>query len=371
MKYYLLAGEASGDLHGSNLIYAIKQSDPQADIRAWGGDMMEAAGAKIEKHYRELAFMGFVEVIQHLGTILGNIKKCKVDIEEFQPDVIVFIDYPGFNMRIAKWAHLNGFKTAYYISPTVWAWKENRVHHIHKYVDEMMVILPFEKPFYAKYEYPVHYVGHPLVEVLEKEKLKPSSLEELKGSSKILALLPGSRTQEIKKLLPLMLDVASELDNYKVVIAQAPGQEAKLYEEIIGENKTVYLVKGKTYDLLKIADAAIVTSGTATLETALFEVPQVVVYVTNSVTYAIAKRLVKTKYISLVNLILDKFSVVELIQDEYSKPALTKALFEITNNEKFIQQQKSDYKLLWQMLAKDNKASINVAEIVFELAKKK
>lgn len=368
MKYYIIAGEASGDLHAANLIKALKQKDPEAQIRAWGGDLMQAVGAEIVKHYRELAFMGLVEVIRHLGTILKNISFCKADIRAFQPDVILFVDYPGFNMRIAKWAHQQGFRTAYYISPTVWAWKENRVHHINKYVDEMMVILPFEKPFYAKYNYPVHYVGHPLVEVMEAELQRPSLLSKEK---KVLALLPGSRTQEIKKLLPLMLEVAATMPDYKVLIAQAPAQDEALYAALINGNRSVSLIKGKTYEILKIADAAIVASGTATLEAALLGVPQVVVYKTSPLTFKIVKAMAKIEYVALPNIILGKLSVVELLQDDFTLPALQKAVADITVNKDNIDRMQTDYSKVWHMLAHDGKASENAAGIVYELAIRK
>ncbi|WP_222165282.1 lipid-A-disaccharide synthase [Edaphocola aurantiacus] len=366
MKYYIIAGEASGDLHGSNMIRALKQTDHEADIRCWGGDMMQAAGGHVVKHYRDLAFMGFVEVVKHLGTILGNIKLCKKDIADFNPDVVVFIDYPGFNMRIAQWAKLQGYKTAYYISPTVWAWKEKRVHHINKYVDEMMVILPFEKAYYDKYGYRVRYVGHPLMEVINAEENKPSSLD--KKDKKIIALLPGSRTQEIRKLLPVMLECAQRYPEYECIIAQAPAQDAALYQEFIGNNPSVRLVQHKTYDILKIADAAIVTSGTATLETALLEVPQVVVYKINPITYNLAKRLVKVKYISLVNLILDRPAVRELIQDDYTVPNLQQALESILYNNDAISEMKAAYKTLKQMLQADHMASELVAATIYKLA---
>ncbi|RQO31918.1 lipid-A-disaccharide synthase [Taibaiella sp. KBW10] len=370
MKYYIIAGEASGDLHASNVLKALKTLDSQADFRCWGGDLMQAAGGYIVKHYKDLAFMGFIEVIQHLGTILKNIKFCKEDILQYQPDVILFVDYPGFNMRMAKWAKLQGFKTAYYVSPTVWAWKEKRVHHIHKYVDKMMVILPFEKAYYDKYGYKVHYVGHPLIEVMEKELAIPSSLLPEQGR-KTIALLPGSRTQEIKKMLPVILECMQAYPDYDCIIAQAPAQEETLYKSIIGDNKQVRLLKNKTYDILKIADAAIVTSGTATLETALLGVPQVVVYKTSPTTYRIARHFVKVKYISLVNLILDKPSVMELIQEDCTVVRLSAALKDILDEGARRQPILADYKLLWQSLAHQNKASLEVAHIVSQLAQKK
>ena len=369
MKYYIIAGEASGDLHGSNMIRALKQQDPEADIRCWGGDLMQAAGGNVVKHYRDLAFMGFVEVIRHLGTIMGNIRFCKNDIASFKPDVVVFIDYPGFNMRIAQWAKLQGYKTAYYISPTVWAWKEKRVHHIHKYVDEMMVILPFEKAYYDKYGYKVSYVGHPLMEVMKKEEMKPSTLEKSAGK-KIIALLPGSRTQEIRKLLPIMLECVAKYADCECIIAQAPAQDAALYHEFTGDNPAVKLVQHKTYDILKIADAALVSSGTATLETALLGVPQVVVYKINPLTYTLAKNLVKVKYISLVNLILDRPAVKELIQDDCTVANVQTALDDILHNNEVISTMKADYDTLKRMLHADHNASELVAETVYRLALK-
>lgn len=368
MKYYIIAGEASGDLHASNLIRALMQKDAKAEVRAWGGDLMQSAGAEIVKHYRDLAFMGLIEVLGHLKTILRNISFCKADIAAFKPDVVLFVDYPGFNMRIAKWAHLNGFRTAYYISPTVWAWKEGRVHHINRYVDEMMVILPFEKPFYAKYNYPVHYVGHPLAEVMEAELQKPSTIRQ--RQEKVLALLPGSRTQEIKKLLPLMLDVAASMPDHEVLVAQAPAQSEELYRSIIGDKSAVSLVKGKTYDLLKIADAAIVASGTATLETALLGVPQVVVYKTNALTFKIVKAMAKTRYVALPNIILGKLSVVELLQNDFTLSNLKQAMADITINGDNMDRIQADYTKVWQLLAHDGKASENAAKIVFDLAQR-
>jgi lipid-A-disaccharide synthase len=365
MKYYIIAGEASGDLHASNVIKAIKEIDNQAEIRAWGGDLMQHAGALLAKHYKDLAFMGIIEVAKHFNTIRKNISFCKEDITSFQPDVILFVDYPGFNLRIAKWAHLHGFKTAYYISPTVWAWKEGRVHQINKYVDEMMVILPFEKPFYDKFNYRVHYVGHPLVEVIQQELERTNRLKE---EEKIIALLPGSRTQEIKKLLPLMLAVAETFPEYQIVIAQAPGQDAGLYLPYLKGNSAIKLVKGRTYDLLKSASVAIVASGTATLETALLGVPQVVVYKTNALTFQIAKRMVRTKYVALPNLILNKLSVVELLQHDFTFEKLKAALEDITLNKDNIDRMQADYTKIWELLAHDYSTSVQVAQIVCQLA---
>lgn len=326
MKYYIIAGEASGDLHGSNLMKALYKQDPQADIRFWGGDLMQNVGGTLVKHYRELAFMGFIEVIFNLKTILNNITFCKIDIEKFQPDVIVFIDYPGFNMRIAKWAKAKGIPTHYYVSPQIWAWKENRIAAIKRDVDKMYVILPFEKEFYEnKHQYGVEFVGHPLIDAIHARI--PVNEETFRSENnlddrKIIALLPGSRKQEIKKMLSVMLSVVDEFPDYQFVIAGAPGQEFEFYSQFL-ENNSVKFIANRTYDLLDISYAALVTSGTATLETALFKVPEVVCYKGSWASYQIAKRIITLKYISLVNLIMDRQVVTELIQDQFNKPNLT------------------------------------------------
>jgi lipid-A-disaccharide synthase len=332
MKYYLIAGEASGDLHGANLMKALKNEDPQADFRFWGGDLMKATGGVEVKHYRDLAFMGFAEVILNLGTILKNIKLCKKDIEAYNPDVIIFIDYPGFNLRIAKWARQKGYKTHYYISPQIWAWKEGRIKEIKKDVDEMYVILPFEKDFYEnKHKFPVHFVGHPLIDAIyNRKQVLPETFKKENGldDRPIIALLPGSRKQEITKMLEIMISVAKDFKNYQFVIAGAPSQDKSFYETFLS-TKNVHFVTNKTYDLLSISDAALVTSGTATLETALFKVPQVVCYKGSRVSYEIAKRVIKLEYISLVNLILNKTVVTELIQTDFNKKRLKEELTNI------------------------------------------
>jgi lipid-A-disaccharide synthase len=325
MKYYIIAGEASGDLHAANLIKALLKKDEQAEIRAWGGDLMQNAGATLVKHYRELAFMGFWEVITNLKTILKNIKFCKKDIATFQPDAIVFIDYPGFNMRIAKWAKEKGIPTHYYISPQIWAWKENRIKEIKRDVDFMYVILPFEKDFYEeKHHFPVHFVGHPLLDAIDnRPTVNENEFRRKHGLSKlpVIALLPGSRKQEIEKMLQTMLSMLKHFPNYQFVIAGAPSQEDEFYMQFIEDTK-VALVKNETYDLLSISTAALVTSGTATLETALFKVPEVVCYKGNFISYHIAKRIVQLKYISLVNLIMDEEVVTELIQNDFNEKRL-------------------------------------------------
>ena len=318
MKYYIIAGEASGDLHGANLMKALYKEDPNAEIRFWGGDLMQAVGGTMVKHYRELAFMGFIEVVLNLKTILNNIKICKKDIANFQPDAIIFIDYPGFNMRIATWAKERKIPTHYYISPQIWAWKENRIKAIKRDVDFMYVILPFEKDFYEnKHQFPVHFVGHPLIDAIEnRTTIDNATFRTTNNLSEkpIIALLPGSRKQEITKMLSLMLSVVSDFKEYQFVIAGAPSQDLELYHPFLNEN--VAFISNKTYDLLSVAHAALVTSGTATLETALFKVPEVVCYKGSWISYQIAKRVITLKYISLVNLIMDKEVVKELIQDE-------------------------------------------------------
>lgn len=368
MKYYIIAGEASGDLNGSNLIKELKQLDPSGAYRCWGGDLMEEAGASVVKHYRELAFMGFAEVIKNLPTILNNLKFCKADILGFRPDVLILIDYPGFNLRIAKWAKEQGFKVVYYISPQVWAWKESRVKLIKKVVDLMLVILPFEKEFYDKWEYKVKYVGHPLAEVTERYLKHPGPLvtagsrEENKDKD-IIALLPGSRKQEIMVKLPIMLQAARNFPQYRFIVSQAPGQPAGLYQQLISAYPHVEMAPaGQNYALLSRSRAALVTSGTATLETALFGVPQVVCYKGSAISYHIAKRLVKIKYISLVNLIMDRPVVKELIQHELNVPQLTKELDSILHDEQKIKAVKNDYDQLKSLLQKDGNASQRAAQ---------
>ena len=422
MKYYIIAGEASGDLHGSNLIKELHKLDANASIRCWGGDKMQAAGATVVKHYKELAFMGFVEVIKNLRTIFRNIDFCKKDILSNRPDVLILIDYPGFNLRIAKWAKTQGLKIIYYISPQVWAWKENRVKLIKKCVDKMLVILPFEKEFYKKCNYEVEYVGHPLVEVVNNEKLRIKNEElnnddrqlttddrkttgneelrikneELKNddrqlttddrkttgneqwaindqqqtinpkpqTSNLIALLPGSRKQEILKKLPIMLQVAQYFPEYEFVVAKAPGLDKNFYDNLLAPYHNVSSVENKTYEILSVAKAALVTSGTATLETALFGVPQVVCYKGNPISYQIAKRVITIKYISLVNLIMDKEVVKELIQQQLTVENLKKELNNLLNNPHRQQQIQNDYSTLKNLLQQGGNASANAAKII-------
>ena len=334
MKYYIIAGEASGDLHGANLLKALFKAEPDAKVRFWGGDLMQQVGGTLVKHYKDLAFMGFAEVIANLSTILKNIDFCKKDIKAFNPDVIIFIDYPGFNMRIAKWAKQHGFDTHYYISPQIWAWKEGRIKAIKRDVNQMYVILPFEKDFYEKkHQYPVHYVGHPLLDEIEEFKKNQSGDFNQKhqlDNRPIIALLPGSRKQEISRLLTEMLRVVNDYPQFQFVIAGAPSLNAAFYQPFI-KQENVKLILNDTYNLLNNAYAAIVTSGTATLETALFNVPQVVVYKGNEISYQIAKRIINLKYISLVNLIMDEPIVTELIQSECNTINIKKEFVKVIN----------------------------------------
>lgn len=365
MKYYIIAGEASGDLHGSNLMKAIKNQEPEAKFRFWGGDLMaEVTGEKPVKHYRDLAFMGFLEVAMNLKTILRNIKFCKADIKNYQPDVLVLIDYPGFNLRIARFAKELGIRVVYYISPQLWAWKEGRVEIIKKYVDDMLVILPFEKDFYKKHEVDAHFVGHPLLDAIsdlseiDAEKFKKqNSLND----REIIALLPGSRKQEVEKMLEIMLSVRPYFGDYQFVIAGAPSLPKSFYQKYVDEN--VHFVSNKTYDLLRCSRAALVTSGTATLETALLNVPEVVCYKSSRISYEIGKRLVKNiKFISLVNLIMDREIVTELIQNELNTNRLVaelKSILEGSPRGQIL----NDYQQLRERLGGQG-ASENAAKII-------
>lgn len=330
MKYYLIAGEASGDLHGANLIKALFTYDKNAQMRCWGGNLMQQAGATLVKHYKDLAFMGFVEVILNLKTIYQNIEFCKKDIIAYNPSVLILIDYPGFNLRIADFARKKGIQVFYYISPQVWAWNSKRVIKMKQNINQMFVILPFEKDFFAKYQWQnVHFVGHPLLDAIENNKnackeklyLDPNKIG-------IIALLPGSRKQEIKIMLPIMLQVIKYYPNYQFVVAAAPSQPLELYKSII-KDTPVQVSLNKTYNLLQQSTAALVTSGTATLETALHNVPQVVCYKGNWLSYKIAKKLINIKYISLVNLIANKLVVHELIQNDLTYKNLVAELAQI------------------------------------------
>ena len=357
MKYYIISGEASGDMHAANLVASLKKKDENAEIRAWGGDKLKEQGATIVKHIKELAFMGFSEVIVNLPTILKNISFCKKDILDFQPDALILVDYPAFNFRIAKFAKQNGVKVFYYISPQIWAWKKSRINQIRKDVDKMFVILPFEKDYYNSNNFEVDFVGHPLLDEIAKDNFSFS----LQTNKPIIALLPGSRKQEISKILPQLLRVVNDFPDYQFVVATTNSIEEGFYKNIIANNN-VLLTKNETYGLLANAKAALVTSGTATLETALFHVPQVVCYKTNFFSYQIAKRLVKTNFISLVNIIMAKMAVKELIQNElnpYNLSASLSKILENTNREKI----QMDYNALKIKLGEKG-ASNKVADFI-------
>jgi lipid-A-disaccharide synthase len=328
MKYYIIAGEASGDLHAANLLKEIRKNDPAAEFRGFGGDLMQAQGTHLVRHYRDLAFMGFIEVIANLRTILRNIDVCKADIAQWKPDALILVDYPGFNLRIAPFAKEKNIPVFYYISPQIWAWKQSRVHKIAANTDKVFCILPFEKDFYKSFGYDVEFVGHPLLDALDQ----PSGDFSLHADGrKIIAVLPGSRKQEIRTMLPEMLKVKKEFPEYRFVIAGAPSQPESFYREILESSSLSVanqpeIVFGQTYALLRNAQAAIVTSGTATLETALHNVPEVVCYKGSTISYYIARQLVKVKYISLVNLVMDREIVRELIQDEMNARLITEEL---------------------------------------------
>ena len=372
MRYYIIAGEASGDLHASNLMKELKKKDPTAEFRCWGGDLMEQQGGVLVKHYKDLAFMGFIEVIVNLSTILKNIKLCKEDILQYKPDAVILVDYPGFNLRIAEFAHKNGLKVFYYISPQVWAWKKSRVYKIKKFTDRMFVILPFEKEFYARYDVDVDFVGHPLLDMINQLPANnPSTFRKknnLIGDKPIISLLPGSRKQEIKKMLSVMLTVIPEFPDYQFVVAGAPSVEENFYKEIIQDNP-VQLLSGQTHILLQNSFAALVTSGTATLETALFGVPEVVCYKGGYISYQIARRIVDQsiiKFISLVNLIMDREVVKELIQQDLTTQNMRLELKKIVVDDKYRDQIISDYKLLADKLGGKG-ASEKTAELILNL----
>lgn len=352
-KLYVIAGEASGDLHASNLMKELLVEDPNLDFRYWGGDKMAEVSDGLVKHIRDLAFMGFWEVITNIRTILGNISFCKKDILEYKPDALVLVDYPGFNLRIAEWAKEQGIPVIYYISPQIWAWKQKRVFKIKRVVDKMFVILPFEKDFYKRFDVEVDYVGHPLLDEIgnysfneeEKEQFyKTHNLDE----RPVVAVLPGSRKQEVSVKLPIMLEALKPFNDYQIVIAGAPSLDASFYKSIVGDNAKI--IHNETYHLLGCSTAAVVTSGTATLETALFKVPEVVCYKGSRLSYAIAKRLVKVKYISLVNLIMDREVVKELIQNECTPETIRAEVSKLLEDPGYVQKMRQDYDSLETIL---------------------
>ena len=371
MKYYIIAGEASGDLHASNLVVEIKKKDKKAEFRGCGGDLMKAQGVDLLKHYRTMAYMGFVEVAVNLRKVLGNISKCKQDIIEYQPDVVILVDYPGFNLRIAEFAHEKGFKVLYYISPQVWAWKRRRVKKIKKSVDKMIVIFPFEEAFYKEYGVDVTYVGNPLLDELSKSGTPNRSIflrrNSLGEKREIIALLPGSRTQEVKRILPVMLKVVPHFPDYQFVIGGVSSLDKSLYKKIIG-NSDVFLIENQTYELLQNSSAAVVTSGTVTLETALFTVPEVVCYKATGFSYRLAKWMIKVRFISLVNLVMDKEVVKELIQGDLTEKNIVTELDRLLHDGKRQRQILEDYDELRDRLGNAG-ASEKAAEIVVSAAK--
>lgn len=358
MKYYIIAGEASGDLHGSNLIKALKKEQSDLNIRAWGGELMAEQGADVVKHYKDLAFMGFIEVIMNIRTIAKNLKFCKADILEFKPDALILVDYPGFNLRIAEFAKAHNIPVHYYISPTVWAWKSSRVHQVKKFVDQMFCILPFETDFYKKYDYEAHYVGHPLLDAIASVE---KTVEKTPSNKKTIALLPGSRTQEIKKILPTMVKVSRAFPEYQFKLAVAPSMSLKFIKSYVGD-APIELIQGKTYDVIQSADLALVTSGTATLETALFNVPEIICYKTSYISYAIGRMVVKVKYICLVNLIMDKLVVPEYIQEKCTEKALIQEIKALMTGPKREQMLK-EYAQLHKTLGSGG-ASKKVAQLI-------
>ena len=374
MKYFIIAGEASGDLHGSNLVKALQKQDATCEIVGWGGDLMKAAGVRLLQHYKRTSFMGFWEVLKNLRTILSAIRDCKNDIEQEQPDALILIDFPGFNFRIAEWAKPKNIKIYYYISPQLWAWKENRIKKVKRDIDRMFVILPFEKSFYKKHQYEVDYVGHPLLDVTEHFQSTPNFRKNHSLDDRpIIALLPGSRQQEIDNMLSKMLAMVERFPRFQFVIAAAPSQPLAFYQAIISKNNqnnalynSVKIIQNNTYNILKNAEAALVTSGTATLETALFNVPQVVCYKGSALSYSIAKRLVKIKYISLVNLIADQPLVTELIQNDFTIRNLEQELAAILTTEKR-QTLLNDYHQLKEKLGGKG-ASDRTAKLIIDLS---
>jgi len=357
MKFYIITGEPSGDLHASNLVEEFKKCNNELEFRAWGGERLLAQGVELAKHIKETAFMGLLDVLKNLGAIKKNLNYCKKDILKYKPDALILVDYPGFNLKIASFAKEQGIKVFYYISPKVWAWNKSRVAKLKKYVDELLVIFPFEVDFYQKYGMKVTYVGNPLLDEIGKGNFSFSYSTE----KPIIALLPGSRKQEIESILPKMLTVVNTYPNHQFVIAAANTFSKQYYQSIMKENN-VKLVFDETYGLLSNATAALVTSGTATLETALFKVPQVVCYKTNWLTYFLAKNLIKIKYLSLVNILMDKLVVKELIQKELNKNSIKEELDILLNDNKEIL---TDYDKLIELLNKKG-ASKNAAQFILK-----
>ena len=378
MKYYLIVGEASGDLHASHLMSALKTADPQADFRFFGGDLMAAVGGKMVKHYKELASMGFIPVLLHLRTIFANMKRCKEDIVAWNPDVVILVDYPGFNLDIAKFVHAKTqIPVYYYISPKIWAWKEYRIKNIKRDVDELFSILPFEVEFFeGKHQYPIHYVGNPTVdEVAAYQETNPKDFAAFIAANQlenkpVIALLAGSRKQEIKDNLPDMLKAASAFPDYQLVLAGAPGITPEYYEKYVGQ-ANVKIIFGQTYRILQHADAALVTSGTATLETALFRVPQVVCYHTpiGKVISFLRRHILTVKYISLVNLIADCEVVKELVADTMTVKNMQCELANLLENEVYKKEMLTGYDYVAERLGPAG-APCHAAHGIVKLLKK-
>lgn len=362
MNYYILAGEASGDLHASNLIKELKKIDENASFRCWGGDLMQNQGATIVKHIRDLAFMGFVEVLANIKTILGNFKVCKADILNHKPDVLILVDYPGFNLRMAEWAKKNGILVYYYISPQIWAWKKNRIKKIRRFVDKMFCIIPFEKQFYADHGLNVEYVGHPLLDAIKE--YRENQIKPLKIERPFIAILPGSRKQEIKRMLPVMLESAAKYPEFEIVVAAAPALSLDFYQPFIGNHK-VHLIQNQTYDIFSQCHAALVKSGTSTLEAALFKVPQVVCYKAAEISYQIAKSIVTIKYVSLANLIQDRLVVKELLQHDFTVEKISGELAKLLYDDQYRKTMMNDFELLAAELGEGG-ASKKAAELMFQ-----
>jgi len=378
MKYYIIAGEASGDLHASNLVKNLKLKDPSAEFRGWGGDLMQQQGVTLVKHYRDLAFMGFAEVVQHLPEILRNITFCKKDILSHKPDALILVDYPGFNLRIAKFAKKVGLKVIYYVSPQVWAWKSSRVHLIKEVVDKMLVIFPFEKSFYAKYNYDVEFVGHPLLDVINQSVY--SSLNDFRKENNlpdkpIVALLPGSRHQEIQNMLSVMKDTALRFPDFQFIIGGAPSAHKEWYENFL-HHPNISIVYDKTYELLSHSAAALVTSGTATMEAALWGVPEAICYrakgLTGNISYQLAKKFIgkKLKYIGIVNLVMEKEVVKEFIQHELTAENLSEELKKLTGDKAYRERILKDYKQINEKLGGPG-ASARAAKVILDFLNKK
>ena len=359
MRYYLIAGEASGDLHGSNLVRELKLQDPDAQFRFFGGDLMAAqAGVPPVLHYREMAFMGFIKVMMNLRAISRNMEKCKADIVDFKPDVIILIDFAGFNLRIAEFAKSIGLKTVFYISPKIWAWKTSRIKKIKKYIDKMLTILPFETEFYAGFNYPVEYVGNPLLDAIEEFKANDHQTEaDFRKSNSltdkpIIGLLAGSRKQELDLMLPVMIEVSRQFPEYQFVISGAPGLDRSYYTKVAGADCNLPIIFGQTYNLLKFSRAALVTSGTATLETALFGVPEAVLYriMAPNFLYRIGRKILKAKWISLANLIVGREIIRELVQMDCNPKTVAAELRKILDDEQYDAEFKHNYAELMQRM---------------------